>query len=74
MTSIDSTDYDLPATRNTFEKILEHTIEGIVIVGNDMRIEYVNDRVCEITGRPRDEIIGQSFLTEKQFIRCMKSK
>jgi len=62
MTSIDSTDYDLPTTRNTFEKILEHTIEGIVIVGNDMRIEYVNDRVCEITGRPRDEIIGQSFL------------
>jgi len=51
MTSIDSTDYDLPSTRNTFEKILEHTIEGIVIVGNDMRIEYVNDRVCEITGR-----------------------
>lgn len=62
MTSTDSIDLDLPATRNTFEKILEHTIEGIAIIGNDMRIEYVNDRVCEITGRTRGEIIGQSFL------------
>jgi len=62
MTSIDSIDHDLHSTRNTFEKILEHTIEGIAIIGNDMRIEYVNDRVCEITGRTRDEIIGQSFL------------
>ncbi len=62
MTSIDCTDSDLPSTRNTFEKILEHTIEGIAIIGNDMRIECVNDRVCEITGLTRDEIIGQSFL------------
>ena len=62
MTSIDSAEHSLLSTRNTLEKILEHTIEGIAIIGNDMRIEYVNDQVCEITGRTRDEIIGQSFL------------
>jgi len=62
MTSIETTDLDLPSTRNAVKQILEHTVEGIAIIGNDMRIEYVNDRVCEITGRTRDEIIGQSFL------------
>ncbi len=62
MTSIDSTINDLHSTRNAVEKILEHTMEGIAIIGNDKRIEYVNDRVCEIIGWPRDKILGQSFL------------
>ncbi len=62
MTLIDSTDCNIPKTRNALEKILEHTVEGIAIIGADKRIEYVNDRVCEIIGRTRDEILGQSFL------------
>ncbi len=37
-------------------------MEGIVIIGDDKRIEYINDRVCEIIGRLRDEILGQSFM------------
>jgi len=55
------TDLDLPTTRNAIKQILEHTIEGIVIIGDDKIVEYVNDRVCDIIGRPRDEILGQSF-------------
>ncbi|MHA1137782.1 MAG: PAS domain S-box protein [Candidatus Thorarchaeota archaeon] len=62
MTSIDSTNNDLPSTRNVLKKILEYTVEGVAIIGNDKRIEYVNDRVCAIIGRSRDEILGQSFL------------
>jgi len=55
------TDLDLPTTRNAIKQILEHTIEGIVIIGDDKIVEYVNDRVCDIIGLPRDEILGQSF-------------
>ncbi len=62
MTSIDYTDNDLPTIRYALAKILEHTVEGIAIIGDDKRIEYVNDRVCEIIGRTRDELLGQSFL------------
>ena len=62
MTSINSTTNDLPSTANAVEKILEHTMEGIAIIGNDKRIEYVNDRVCVIIGRTRDDLLGRSFL------------
>lgn len=55
------TDLELPTTRNAIKQILEHTIEGIVIIGDDKIVEYVNDRVCDIIGLPRDEILGQSF-------------
>ena len=37
-------------------------MEGIAIIGNDKRIEYVNDRVCVIIGRTRDDLLGRSFL------------
>jgi PAS domain S-box-containing protein len=65
MASMDSTNHEFPKTGNAFEKILEHSLEGIAIIGDDERIEYINDRVCEIIGRTRDELLGKSF---QQFV------
>jgi len=31
---------------------------GIAQLGTDRRIQYVNDRLCEILGRARDELVG----------------
>ncbi|MHA2190751.1 MAG: PAS domain-containing sensor histidine kinase [Candidatus Thorarchaeota archaeon] len=65
MASIDPTNHEFPKTGNALEKILEHSMEGIAIIGDDKRIEYINDRVCEIIGRTRDEVLGESF---QQFV------
>ncbi|MHA2205548.1 MAG: PAS domain S-box protein [Candidatus Thorarchaeota archaeon] len=65
MASMDPTNHEFPKTGNAFEKILEHSLEGIAIIGDDKRIEYINDRVCEIIGRTRDEVLGESF---QQFV------
>jgi PAS domain S-box-containing protein len=62
METIDSHDDNIPKTRDAIVKILEQTIEGIAIIGEDMRIEYINDRVCEILGWTRGEILGQPLL------------
>lgn len=61
MASSNPTNPEFPNTRGFIEKILENSLEGIAIIGEDMRIEYVNNRVCEIIGRTRVEIIGQSL-------------
>ncbi|MHA1906336.1 MAG: sensor histidine kinase [Candidatus Thorarchaeota archaeon] len=34
---------------------------GIVIIGADYEIEYVNDRLCEITALTRGELLGSDF-------------
>ncbi len=70
MASTDSMDIDLHKTKRILKELLEHTIEGIAIIGDDERIEYVNNRICEILGTSRDEIIGQSF---KRFIHPTSS-
>ncbi|MHA2143739.1 MAG: PAS domain-containing sensor histidine kinase [Candidatus Thorarchaeota archaeon] len=62
MESSNPTNYEFLKTQNTIEKILEHSTEGIAIIGDDERIEYINDRVCEIIGKTRDEVLGQSFM------------
>ncbi|MFW9910431.1 MAG: PAS domain S-box protein, partial [Candidatus Thorarchaeota archaeon] len=45
-----------------FSFILDHSsFVGILIVDDQFKIEYVNDRVCEIIGRTRGELQGSDF-------------
>ncbi len=62
MEAINPKDNDIPQTRQAIAKILEQTVEGIAIIRDDMTIEYINDRICEILGQTREEILNQSFL------------
>ncbi len=42
--------------------ILEKSTTGIYQINDKSEFEYVNDRLCEILGRTRDELIGKSFV------------
>ncbi|MHA3964534.1 MAG: PAS domain S-box protein [Candidatus Thorarchaeota archaeon SMTZ1-45] len=38
-----------------------YSFSGIIIVGNDYKFEYVNDKMCDILGRRRSELLGHDF-------------
>ena len=65
MASIDSLDSYLSHSKDAIQKILLYTTEGIAVIGEDETVEYVNNRLCQLVGRPQNEILGQSF---KNFI------
>ncbi len=59
----DSVYKDVPKCKDVLERILKYTVEGVAIIGADLKVEYVNDQVCRIFDQLPDEILGQSFLT-----------
>jgi PAS domain S-box-containing protein len=62
MAFIGPTDSLLSDAQKTLELMAENSHEGIAIIGSDYKVECINDRICELLGRPREEILGQSFL------------
>ncbi|MHA2191469.1 MAG: PAS domain-containing protein, partial [Candidatus Thorarchaeota archaeon] len=50
----------------TFELIIEHSsISGNIIVDDNFTLEYVNDKLCDMVGRRRSELLGHDF---KEFL------
>ena len=48
------------------KEILEFMVDyysfaGMIVVGEDYRFEYVNDKMCDILGRRRSELLGHDF-------------
>jgi PAS domain S-box-containing protein len=46
--------------------ILDDSHEGIAILGDDYKLEYVNDRTCAIFGGTYEDLIGHDF---REFLR-----
>ncbi len=46
-----------------FEKIAELGEDGIIVFDEDSRIEFANQRVTEILGLPKQEILGREFFS-----------
>ncbi len=46
-----------------FEKMAEMGEDGIIVFDEDSRIEFANQRASEITGIPKDQILGQEFFS-----------
>ncbi len=44
-----------------FQMIIEHAYAGICVIDGEYHVEYANDRLCDITGRTRTEILGHDF-------------
>jgi PAS domain S-box-containing protein/putative nucleotidyltransferase with HDIG domain len=51
----------LRESENLFRSVVETSHAGIVIVDNAFHMTYVNDELCCIIDRPRDELIGHDF-------------
>jgi PAS domain S-box-containing protein len=51
----------LTESEERYRAVVEHSQNGILIVGEDYKFDYVNDTLCRILGRPREEIIGHDF-------------
>ncbi len=54
------------------EKLIECFKEGVVIVDEDWRISFVNEKGCEALGMERDEVVGKSCL--EVFSSCLKEE
>ncbi len=59
-----------------YELLVQHMNEGVARVDLYSRVEFVNDRFCELTGYSREELIGQRTLdlllaedADKQILR-----
>ncbi len=50
----------LAASERKTRRILETSNEGFWVIDNTARTTEVNDALCQILGRPRDQIIGRS--------------
>lgn len=48
-------------TEAHIQAIVEQSTTGIYIIDNQSNFVYVNDRLCEIFDRPREELIGSNF-------------
>lgn len=44
-----------------YRAVVEHSQNGILIVGDDYKFDYVNDTLCNILGRKQEEIIDHDF-------------
>ncbi|MBI1904868.1 MAG: EAL domain-containing protein [Rhodocyclales bacterium] len=71
-THIRQNDADAQSLRK-FGELIEHSVSAMIITNADGVIEYVNARFSEITGYPREEVIGRkagfwcSHLTAETF-------
>jgi PAS domain S-box-containing protein len=48
-------------SESRLKAIVEKSTTGIYLIDSEYHFEYVNDRLCEIYGRDRDELIGTPF-------------
>ncbi|RLD04905.1 MAG: hypothetical protein DRI65_09875 [Chloroflexota bacterium] len=49
------------AIEDRYRAVVENSHNGILIVNEDYKFEYVNDPLCLILGRSHEEIIGHDF-------------
>jgi len=48
-------------SEDRYRSIVENSNQGIVVVDENYRLEYVNDKMCQLLGFTRDEMTGQDF-------------
>ncbi len=51
----------LDESESYYKAVVENSHDGILIVDDNFCIEFVNDRMCEITAYSREEFIGHDF-------------
>jgi PAS domain S-box-containing protein len=51
----------LRESEERYRAVVENSHNGVLIVRADYTFDYVNDKLCEILGRRREEIMGHDF-------------
>ncbi len=59
VTELIETQTQLARSEAKYRMLVEGAAEGIIITGCDNMIEFVNDRVCEMFGYPREAFVGK---------------
>ena len=49
-------------TKNALDHLVSGSMTGFVIIGQDKKLEYINDIVCTTLGYSSDEMLGSDFL------------
>jgi PAS domain S-box-containing protein len=52
---------EIKASEERYRTVVEGAHDGVGVIGDDYRIEYCNDRLAEILGYSRKELIGMDF-------------
>lgn len=45
-----------------YRTVVESALDGVLVMGEDFRLAYVNERLAELLGFQREELIGAEFL------------
>lgn len=52
---------EIKGSEEKYRTVVEGAMEGVLIVGDDFRFKYVNQRIADILGYRREELIGMDF-------------
>jgi len=52
---------EVKQSEEKYRTVVEGALEGVLVVGEDFRVKYVNERLAEILDHPRKELIGVDF-------------
>ena len=52
---------EIKASEERYRTVVESAHDGVGVIGDDYRIEYCNERLAEILGYSRKEVIGMDF-------------
>jgi PAS domain S-box-containing protein len=52
---------EIKQSEEKYRTVVEGALDGVLVVGDGYQIKYVNERLAEIVGYPREELIGMDF-------------
>jgi len=52
---------NMKESEEKYRTVVEGAMDGVLIVGEDYRFKYVNERLADILGYPREALIGMDF-------------
>jgi len=52
---------EMRASEEKYRTVVEGALDGVFVVGEDYRFRYVNEKLAEILGDTREELIGKDF-------------
>ena len=61
MSSIRFTENKFPESQKALDHLVSNSMAGVVVIGENKKVEYVNDIVCSTLGYTSDEILGTDF-------------